>query len=222
MLKQSPVAEPRRARGDEVVWRSRPQGSVGYVFAAFVVEDADDAIALFQPAGGPCMRRVGVRGGPGGRQMVAGGWRGEHESVVFGGPRMVRVHPAGSAYAVLRPWVDGAWGGWYVNLEQPWRRTPVGFDTRDDTLDIVVADDLSSWTWKDDDELAWEVESGKITAADADVMRATGERAVAQIAARDWPFQAAAWSRWQPDPSWSVLSMPKDWDVPFYPPPASL
>ncbi|MBL0345175.1 MAG: DUF402 domain-containing protein [Anaerolineales bacterium] len=41
---------------------------------------------------------------------------------------------------------------WYVNLQEPIRRTPIGFDTMDHTLDIVINPDMSEWKWKDDDE----------------------------------------------------------------------
>ena len=38
--------------------------------------------------------------------------------------------------------------GWYVNLEEPFRRTPLGFDVRDLQLDILV-DPERKWRWKD-------------------------------------------------------------------------
>lgn len=38
----------------------------------------------------------------------------------------------------------------YVNIEEPWQRTPIGFDSRDHLLDIVVTVDLSTWHWKDE------------------------------------------------------------------------
>src|SRR5437870_4494895 len=55
--------------GAQVVWRSRPGGQVGFVFAAIVLEDCPNVTALFQPAGAPCKRRCGDRGGPSGRLM---------------------------------------------------------------------------------------------------------------------------------------------------------
>ena len=216
------MTEARWQRGDEVVWRSRPDGTIGYVFAAIVVEDSEDVIALFQPAGAPCKRRTGARGGPGGRVMLPQGWDGGHEDVTFAGPSTLRMQPTGMSYAVLRPWLGEDWGGWYVNLEQSWRRTPVGVDGHDDILDILVADDLSAWKWKDEDELAWSVDVGKVSAQEAATVRATGEAVIAAVQQRQWPFDSAAWSRWQPDPAWPVPTMPADWNVPIDPPPSSL
>ena len=49
-------------------------------------------------------------------------------------------------------WRDGAFAHWYVNFEQPLRRTPVGFDTFDEKLDLIVRPD-GTYVWKDEDEL---------------------------------------------------------------------
>src|SRR5205807_6354277 len=126
--------------GAQVVWRSRPGGEIGFVFAAVVLEDGPSFTALFQPKGAPCKRRSGERSGPAGRQMLPGGWDGRHDDRAFAGPSTARVHPVGSGFAVLRHWDEHRrrYQGWYVNLERPWRRTPIGFDSRDDVLDLTV------------------------------------------------------------------------------------
>ena len=45
-------------------------------------------------------------------------------------------------------WWTTSWDfpGSYVNLEEPFRRTPLGFDSRDLQLDIVVDAECSPWT----------------------------------------------------------------------------
>jgi hypothetical protein len=37
-----------------------------------------------------------------------------------------------------------AFGAWYVNLQEPFRRSRLGFDTQDLELDVVVSPDGSS------------------------------------------------------------------------------
>src|SRR3954469_19691675 len=81
----------------------------------------------------------------------------DHGSVVF-------VFPAERAYGV---WLffdsAGAFKGeWYVNLQAPFVRTPIGFDTRDHTLDLWVGTD-GSHRWKDEDELEASVRFGFYT-----------------------------------------------------------
>ena len=39
-----------------------------------------------------------------------------------------------------------------MNFEQPLRRTPIGFDTFDQKLDLIVMPD-GAYRWKDEDEL---------------------------------------------------------------------
>ena len=198
-------------RGSSVVWRSRPDGVVvGYTMPAVVVEDSADAIVLFQAPGTIYKKRSGTRGGPRGRNMVD--WDGTYIDAVWQGPGMLRLHVPGTAHAVLREWNAGARRaeGWYVNLEAPWSRTAIGFDSRDHVLDVEVARDLSSWNWKDEDELAWSVEHRKVTAEEAARARAEGERVIDAIERRAWPFDGD-WSAWGPDPSWPLPVLPDRW-----------
>jgi hypothetical protein len=193
------------------VWRSRPEGAIGYTLPAICVQDSDEAIVLFQPAGTRCKKRSGRRGGPRGRNLVD--WSGGYGDVVFRPPGVIRLHVPGTAHSVMRGWNDGAIAGWYVNLERPWTRTPIGVDSHDDVLDVEAADDLSSWTWKDEDELAWAVEQSKVSRELADAIRMEGERVGAAIESRAWPF-CEDWMRWAPDPSWLIPALPDGWDVP--------
>jgi predicted RNA-binding protein associated with RNAse of E/G family len=76
---------------------------------------------------------------------------------------------------VIRRWTGTRFEGWYINLAAPWRRTGIGFDTLDQILDVGVADDPSSWRWKDEDELAWAVQTGRCTRREAEDIKHHGE-----------------------------------------------
>ena len=145
--------------------------------------------------------------------MLPDGWDGGYDEVPFRGPSVVRVHPIGQSFSVIRNWDPGEqlFSGWYVNLEQPWIRTPIGFDSHDDVLDVTVANDLGSWSWKDIDELAWSVEVGKLSASHAEAARQAGRAAIALIESRNWPFQDSAWHRFMPERSWGLPRLPHDW-----------
>jgi Protein of unknown function (DUF402) len=197
-------------RGRPVVVRSRPDGDVGYTFPAIVVKDAPELIALFQSAGTVCKQRGGERGGPRGRNLVS--WDGTHNDVVFHGAA-IHVHVPGDEFWVIRTWDGTGYVGWYINLASPWRRTQLGFDTDDRTLDIDVADDRSRWSWKDEDELAWRVEQGRLSAREADAIRRHGEDAVTRMYARTLPF-VDDWSSLEPDPQWPLPVLPAGWDDP--------
>ena len=127
---------------------------------------------------------------------------------------MVRLHPIGRSYSVIRTWLEGEerFHGWYVNLEQPWIRTTVGFDSRDDVLDITVTDDLGDWSLKDEDELDFAVRVGKLTSDEARSIHATAESAIEDLARRRWPFDDSAWKGFRPSPCDDPLVLPVGWD----------
>lgn len=213
-MSQGSPDRPCLDRGERIAFRSRPGGDVGYVMPCIVVEDTVEFTVLLQPTGTVCKRRVGRRGGPRGRMMLPDGWDGAHEDVTWDGPPKLRFYAWGTAHSLLRSWnpEDDRAEGWYVNLEDPWTPTPIGFDTCDRILDITVAADLSSWAWKDEDELAWAVEVCKYSPERAQAVRAEGERALEKLRRRDWPFDDD-WRRWRPDPRWPVPALPDGWDV---------
>jgi predicted RNA-binding protein associated with RNAse of E/G family len=104
--------------------------------------------------------------------------------------------------------------GWYVNLEQPWTRTTVGFDSRDDVLDVSVADDLRSCRLKDENELEFAVEVGLLTSIDVLSIRATAQSAMNDIASREWPFTESFWQTLRPCGEHHPLALPVGWDEP--------
>ena len=106
--------------------------------------------------------------------------------------------------------IDHDFRGWYVNLEEPWHRTAIGFDSRDNLLDIVIAPDLSSWQWKDEDELAWAVETGRHRLDEAATFCVEGERVIQRLRRREPPFDQP-WPDWRPDPAWSAPVLPPAW-----------
>ena len=89
----------------------------------------------------------------------------------------LRIVAPGSRHSILLFWTAGfrEFLLWYVNLEDPMVRTPIGFDYLDRLLDIEIAPDLSRWKWKDEDELEEAVAHGILTSQEAHVIRAEGE-----------------------------------------------
>ena len=107
---------------------------------------------------------------------------------------------------------DGSPRGWYVNLQTPLARTPVGFDTVDHAIDVVIPLDRSSWSWKDEVELAEAVALGLFTEQDAAWFRHWGERGVEHVLLGQPPFDRD-WAGWRPDPAWGPPELPHGWDV---------
>ena len=117
----------------------------------------------------------------------------------------------------------GAWGGTVVQDDDdvlvlympegsppPFRRSPLGFDTLDNVLDIVIAPD-GTWRWKDEEELDGWVARGRFTRDEVAEIRAEGARVAAELDAgsRWWD---ETWATWKPDPAWPMPELPDGWD----------
>ena len=131
----------------------------------------------------------------------------------------LRIVAPDSRHSVMLLWTAGFREllKWYVNLEDPLVRTPIGFDYLDQLLDIEIEADLSRWNWKDEDEFEGAVAAGMLTSEEADVIRAEGEAVIAALSEGHPPFDEP-WGRWRPDPGWSSPNLPEDWsDLHKYP-----
>lgn len=190
--------------------------AVGYAVAGTVVLDSDDLVVVATLPGSDLRVRAGQGDGPNARIVLPAAWDGTYVERVWQGPRVVRVHRRGDRWSVWR-WHDGErWTpDWYGNLESPWRRSALGFETQDWALDVVGRGDPVAGPWevgfKDEDELAWMVGCGHVTEAHAGHVRRVG--AVLRQRAQDagWPFDAD-WDAWLPDAGWTATALPGGWE----------
>lgn len=118
---------------------------------------------------------------------------------------------AGDWHSVWVSWLPGGKHfGWYVNLQQPFRRTGLGLQTMDLVLDVIIDPD-GSWRWKDEDELETFVRQGVFDASIAERVRSEALEVVGRAEQGEPPF-GEPWPKWRPDPGWSLPSLPAGWD----------
>jgi len=181
---------------DGRIWSARP---------VTVVEDAEEQITLFIPAGAHWM--APFRNGK--RLKIQ---QAEYELM----EQPYKAHvlsfawPANSAAVLLFYGSDWSPSHWYVNLEDPLRRSPVGFDTLDHKLDVIVELD-GSWRWKDEDQFAEIIELGLLDPEEETLLRAEAQDAVRRIAEHEVPFDRD-WFDWRPDPAWPTPTLPDGWN----------
>jgi hypothetical protein len=190
--------------GDTALYRFVRYGKVRWATPHVVVDHGPDVVALYLPVGAPAKTPVWdgrpIRGQADHdwalRDHV---WHTSNELVVI---------RWGAAHAVELLWDPdtGDFKGWYVNIQEPLRRSPLGFDTDDLVLDIWV-EPAGTWRWKDEDELEEAVTLGRFTEDEAAAIRAEGERVLADP---PWP---TGWEGWRPDPAWPLPALPPNWDV---------
>jgi len=195
----------RFSEGDGVVWRIIWHGRVWWALPVTVVEDGE-LVALYVAPGTSFKAGEVLDGDP----RLPTDWRlvdRVWENHVL---QLTKPGEAHSVWALRAP-ADDELAYWYVNLQEPLRRTPTGFDTRDNMLDIIVAPDLSAWRWKDERDLAEAVRIGLLTEQEAHAIRREGERLIGLIERGTPPFDTS-WATWQPSPSWPVPTLRPGWN----------
>jgi uncharacterized protein len=173
-----------------------------------VVQDDPDQAMLFLPGGVRCGLPIGERGRV--RKLPDGPWhleirpRGDQPILSFAWPD--------TPYSVLLWAAEDRRRVWYVNLEDTLQRTPIGFDTVDHVLDVLIELDRSSWRWKDEEELQQAVRDGLFSVEEAAAFHEWGSRAVDRIISKEPPFDRD-WEDWRPDPAWPLPELPAGWDA---------
>jgi hypothetical protein len=196
--------------GDAVALREVWRGAIFEARPATVVEDTPDQVVLYVRPGA----QVAVAVDDGGNELRIPD-RPWHLEL-----REVRAYSILSfawpdtPYAVLlRRDPDGNVRDWYVNIQEPLRRTELGFDTVDHALDVLIAQDRTSWSWKDEDELAEAIAAGLFTDEDARAFRAAGVRGLERVVRGEPPFDRDG-RTWRPDPTWRAPELMPGWETP--------
>jgi hypothetical protein len=170
-----------------------------------LVRDDEDAIVVYTPPESRALVAVGPDDGR--LRLPPPEW--EMAEVKIPSDRsFLAVHPVGASHSTILI-RDGSVSllCWYINLESALRRTTKGFEYTDHFLDVVVEPDLSSWRWKDEDELGEAVDGDLVTAADAQGFYDEGERAIEWLLTRRAPY-GESWEGWRAPEEWVARSDP--------------
>lgn len=202
----------QRRHGDIVVLRYvTTDGRIEICWPCRVVADRDEVVALFIAAGSP------YKAGP---KKTAAEKRRQPRTALPPDEYVwrtdtLRLMFPGRSHSVSLSWGPAAEERrllkYFVNMEEPFRRTAVGFDTQDHTLDIEVTPELA-WRWRDEQELANHVTEGFYTAALAAAARLEGQSAIEAIVRREHEC-VRGWPEWSPPPAWTIPPFARGWDT---------
>jgi len=202
LMQQSPFHP-----GQPIVLRQLWRGKVWEARPEIVVQDTPELRAFYKVTG-TVWKDADPDIKPANRNHQV--WSFKNVVWTFGGT--LRLSVPGKAYSVIRMNnLDRSIYGWYINLEQPLRRTSIGFDYEDEILDIFISPDLSSWHWLDEDELTEAVDTGLMSSEKVAALYKDGEEALVLLQSGKSIFNE--WGKWRPDPEWSIPTLPEDWDV---------
>lgn len=187
-----------RGVGDKVYW----------AFPTIVIQDSPELIVLYMPAG---VRGKNVDHKPATNELFLANklnvinFQWQRTDVL-----MVIVPDDSFSTYLMRDTITKELDCWYVNLQEPIRRTPIGFDTMDNMLDVVINPDMSAWRWKDDDEFAEAQKIGFYSAEKAREIWIEGERAV-QLITKERRDLYKKWEMWQANPEWELPILSLEW-----------
>jgi hypothetical protein len=185
--------------GQTVVWREVLHGRPWFLTPVTVVEDRPDLLAVYLAEGAPFAYPQG--------DLPEHPWA-QRGKTRWHGHGILLLYRPGDWCSVWAFWRGKTrnFAGWYVNFEEPWRRSPDGFDKLDLALDIWIPDG-GEWIWKDREQFERLVREGFYTAEQAGGVRAESERVAARLD-RGERWWDESWARWAPDPAWPVPELP--------------
>jgi len=182
---------------------------VFWAYPTLVVQDTPELIALYMP--------VGVLGKdtdhkPTPQEFLSpetikvADYRWERTDV------LMLIVP-GEAFSTYLMWETGTKNldCWYINLQEPIRRTGIGFDTMDHMLDVVISPDMTEWHWKDADEFLEAEKVGIYSSGKAREIWSVGEKAV-RLVTMERRYLYEGWEKWQADPEWETPKLSPLWE----------
>ena len=191
--------------GDWVVRREVLSNGAWLGLNVKIIEDSPEHLISYIPEGSPFGFPDGSWPTPDGKHPWSGrsSWEG-HGCLMIQEPK--------KEFAVWHFWrgAEREFLCWYINIQEPFRRTSIGYDTQDLELDVIVYPN-GEWELKDDELLEQRVSEGRWSNERVVEIRAIGADIVARLkkGERWWPTK---WCNWKPDPSWVVPStLPKGW-----------
>jgi hypothetical protein len=188
--------------GEVVVHREVWRGVPWCACPVIVVDDTPELLVTYLPEEAPFAFPPSADGRP-------HPWHGKE---AWAGHGVLALRRPGEAYSVWHFWEgpERRFAGWYLNLEEPFRRTAVGYDTQDLELDVWIPAD-GPWRFKDEEQLADRVRDGRYTQEQAAATRALGAElgTMLDCGGRWWDD---AWSSFAPAPDWRAPAFPAGWD----------
>jgi hypothetical protein len=190
-----------------ILWRHIYRGRLRWAIPNLLIAETPEQVVTLLVPGTVCRAPVAYGKVDYVQQLLAD--REEIGEYVWHTRRSLMISPREAAHTLSLHWdhATGDFLGWYVNLQEPMRPSPFGFDSFDQMLDVWIEPD-GTWAWKDWDELVEAERVGLFSADEAAAIRGEGERVIANLGT----LLPTGWERWQPDASWPLPTLPDGWD----------
>jgi protein associated with RNAse G/E len=205
--------------GDVVALRGIYNRRVSYMQSAVVVRDTPEEVALAILPGAECSAPLGYIHG---KHGASGHWdrwgeykRGDWEmqKYIWHTNQLLILLQPEKYYASYYFWqaANNQFLYYYVNFQLPFRRSPIGFDSFDLELDIII-EPTYEWRWKDVDDYQMGIEEGILCQEWVQAIDAAKQEVFERLEKRAYPFDGA-WLNWHPNPRWIPPKSPKNWQT---------
>lgn len=200
--------------GETVVWRGIFRGMVWHAHSMIVVQDSPRELALALLPGAGAVTPEGYADGKRAdkRRWFFKDRPWKLEEYTWHTNRLLALVEPEKYFATMLFW-DGESGNfrcYYFNFQLPIRRGPLGVDTLDLDLDLVVHPDLTC-EWKDIDDYNTGLATGVILDEWAEAVEAAKVEILGKVERREYPLDGT-WLNWLPDPAWPPPRLPAGWD----------
>lgn len=192
--------------GEAVTYRELWLDRVMTAMPMRVVADDHDTTVLYLASGS---RFQAARAPGGGPVRDLANW--VSVSATWSGGSLIRLLPSGCWYCIdLEFDANREFRGYYVNFQEPMRRTVFGYDTVDLVLDVVVDPDGTA-RLKDEEDFDDAVAAGHIANDVAVRIREEARRVLRMVERDGAPANAEPWLRWRPSESWDSPTLAGGW-----------
>jgi hypothetical protein len=204
--------------GDTVVLYGVYNQRPWYARSVTVVKDTPEEVALCLVPGAECAapsgyihKKYGDRSGwQRWEDMLGNAW--QLEKFNWHTSRLLILLEPQKFYATIYMWehATSIFQCYYLNFQLPFTRNPLGFETLDLELDIVLSPDYR-WRWKDVAEYESGIASGVLSPDWIQGIEQAKAEVFTRLEQRRYPLNGD-WLHWQPDPNWAAPSLPNGWD----------
>lgn len=210
------------APGSSLVVRTVTEGRIRWAAPAIAVRDDAEAIAYFRPPGGVVKITQGARwNGSESRperesrlrqELLEGSWTLVDKTLTNRRGSLIVASPDDWFSVKLTQSDAGDFTPTYVNIQRPYRRSMLGYDTDDLCLDLVVQED-GSHAIKDEDEFNERCSLGLYAEQEQRAILAARDAAIERIESRSGAFDGS-WRTWRASDDWPRdPALPQTWDT---------
>jgi len=205
--------------GSPVVLRGMFQEKVWTAQSVYVLRDSPSEVVLVQLPGAQCIMPEGywfwksgdLSKGTRWDEMLSLNWKLQMYN--WHTNRFLMILEPDAYFATYYIWdhATNVFQCYYINFQLPFKRTPLGFDTLDLALDIVVNPNYS-WYLKDEMSYQEGVHRGGIEKPWVEEIESAKTDIFKRINRRLYPLDGS-WFSWNAGPSWIPPSLPDGWDT---------